>query len=358
MWIEIWMFRLRFLCLPALAPVLVVATVGCSLDPITLAGRPCPCAQGWKCNEAINACVRPAGLDALEPDAAAGRKDGGAIAGDASGGGPGGGNLNTDAGNGVDGGPQVVEIPEFKCAELTDIILCDDFETALDPWNAGLNQQGQASVSRVQDRAYKSEHSLKTALLGTGKGHVARKTALLSAPITAADKKLNMHFMFYLPEDAPVQSFHLAWLARNGAGDGNYDSLMPILQDVTRSGADPGLQFDDGVNAPDLRVQLDRTNGVTGKQADVVGDLTLLRNYWNCIHVEAELAEDETGTVTLSINGKESKLRQKLITAPPGGYSIIQFGLSSNSLDQQPIEAWYDDILVTSGPLPPCEKAP
>lgn len=94
---------MRYRCAVARASLLVALLVGgCTLDPVELEGKDCPCAAPWTCDLATRTCTRRAPLDGGDTDAAGdGGTDGGMDAGSSDAGGI---DAPTDAGNGGDGG--------------------------------------------------------------------------------------------------------------------------------------------------------------------------------------------------------------------------------------------------------------
>lgn len=158
----------------SIAVFLALCAIGCTVEPIDLEARECPCVHGWVCDEVANVCVpATAGSDGGAPIDAFVR-DGGVDAG-----------VRLDAGEGDDSGAPPIDSgprdsgprdsgppdsgppdsgpPPSRCAtDFAGRLFCDGFETGdTSLWDGEEIEGGFGSATVVTDTVYMGDNALR-----------------------------------------------------------------------------------------------------------------------------------------------------------------------------------------------------
>ncbi len=312
----------------------VALAEGCVIPEIDIAGRACPCVEGWRCvdgicvNTAADAAPSDGGLDAPmdAPIADAPTSDAPIVdaSGDARDTSTGDAQVDSavvdssvDSGmdTGMDAG-----LDETACDDLhSGALFCDGFESpGLVAWAETRTTMGSASRSTATTyRGDGSLHAETTA--GSGRANViayelgGRSTGELWA-----------RFYLYVPSpyavtDINVMTIHEDAVPFGGVGVGIFRGDQPYIYFGTAS----------------------RT-----AYAPVA---TITRDRWTCWQLHVEIGS--RGAADLRIDGVEVAADTDIDTLPSAGFTSIVTGIGYSDPDQVPATVFVDELIIDDSPV-------
>lgn len=285
---------------------LVIVVQGCVLAPIELEGRPCPCANGWFCDEARNRCVqeRPAidaGPDArVELDAA----------------------MELDA-PGLDA---FAEDPNTACDDLlASALFCESFEDgSMIHWTVREARDG--TVNHSSTDAFRGKGLLRAA--STAGGGYGERIATVVGGIEEGE--VHVRAYLYIPSGMPLV----------------HSNLIHIGGHRTRAATEPPAGF----------------NVVDGHAAMYIGAgnvslrdrrVMLPRDRWFCMQYML-LVDDVAGIARVWIDGALAGEAIGIDTRAPEPYVSLGAGIGWSELEQLPFEVRIDELAIGRTMLP-CE---
>lgn len=276
---------------------------GCTVEPIDLSGRTCPCASGWLCDAITNTCHQFVFRDAGPFDA--GRAvDAGAI----------------DAAM-IDAGAP----PASSCEPLalrSDILVCDGFEDGLGDWalreDTGTVELETSTVRRGA-RAMRNETNVM---------QVSGRADAITPPWTMVSSG-ELHYRMWLrvPSDFVEENFALLITSEDVAP---YDGFAVHL----RAG---------GV--------LSLYSALSG--VNLLGDASVPRDEWFCLQLAVRV-DDVAGSYSVRVDGVEVIAQGGLDTRPSMGYSGAAIGIAWTSESQGPATVYVDEVAIATSAIP-CE---
>ncbi len=309
--------RVRLLALGVLA----VACSACTIEPIDLEGRQCPCATGWVCDESQDVCVRAlrdgGGMDARVHDAGAvdaASVDSGPV--DAGGTLDGGGTRDAggmrDAGSEPDAG-----LDSTSCDDAhAGAIFCDGFESG-----ASMPEWDGVSVSAGTGTWTSSE-----TYRGGGAFH-----ATSSAPngraydekvVTPARTSGEIHLRAYtLVRSSPAITEGAILFATENANP--YDGLS--------------VQITDGMIA------------AFGWDTDFSSTMTFPTDRWVC--VELSITIGASGSFAISVDGHDAITAAGIDTRVGSGYATINVGLDWTGSSNVGGDVLIDEVVLDDAPI-------
>jgi hypothetical protein len=290
----------RFACL---ALALASMAPGCVLGPVDLESKPCPCAQGYVCDETRNRCVREGSDAGLVPPLDATVEEDALVDLDAP-----------------------VDDPSTACDDLLrDAIFCESFEDrSLLHWTVRESYDG--TVTHTFDRAFRGAGAL-TASSTAPAGYAERIATVVGG---VSDGDLYVRAYVYIPEGMPLV----------------HSSLVHVGGHRTRVATEPlaGFNAVDGFAAMYIGA-----GGVSLRDRLV----TLPRNEWFCMQYELHI-DDVAGSARIWIDGVLAGEALDIDTHNESPYESLGAGIAWSALDQEPFEVAIDEIAIGRSPLP-CE---
>jgi hypothetical protein len=291
------------LCVLWSTALVSVTLGGCTVDPLELGGRSCPCVDGWTCDSTREVCVPG---DAGAASDASVHFDGEAP--DA-----------TDAGR--DAAPPDAGPDETACDDaLSGAIVCDGFEDgAFAAWDTVVEIDG--ATDRVSTPVYRGTGALHGTVtapdgqagVGVGLDPIASGTVWLRG-------------YWFLPSTVPIG--HVSFLYF-------YEALDPF-DGVGVGVADPGGLW--LYSAPDTYLE-------TG--------VTLPADRWFCVQVRIDVA-DAGGSVEVFVDGRSEARATDIDSLPAAGYTSLTVGLERARIS--PAEVFADEVALGRSELP-CDGA-
>jgi len=293
--------------------------LGCSVDTVDLTGKRCPCAPGWRCDEATYRCVEDHGPDAASPRDAG--RDGGSTAPDAAGSLDASGDAPIDPVDAATDAPGDGGAPRSPCDELRDeptTLLCEDFEAPTLGWTR-IERTG--TVSLTTERAHGGRQSLLARTTEIQNGGRAMAESPSWPPLLSREVWIRAHY--FIPEFV--------------------DENVSVL--AVWEAADPGEGFSvHVVDGGDPVVWLDSTS------RGYRGSVPVPRERWFCMQIHARI-DDADGRIELDFDGARIVTVTGGDTLPPTGYPAINVGITWTGTTQVPATVYVDDIVVATAPI-------
>lgn len=282
---------------------------GCVLAPVDPSGRPCPCADGWACDETTDRCVRPDDLvDAGAP----------VDAGD-----------EPDAASPIDARPPIdapVDDPTTECDDaLAGAFFCESFE---DPsllfWRT--REASSGSVGYSSARAWRGVGSLG-ATTSAGGGYAERLASVVGG---VSEGDLYVRAYVFVPDGPPLA----------------HASILHVGGHRSRSTTEPLAGF----------------NAIDGFASMYVGAagmhvnpqlVVVPRDTWFCVQFHLHV-DDVAGVAEIWIDGEPAGELRDIDTRTDVPYETLGAGIAWSVLDQEPFEVSIDELALSHTPLP-CE---
>lgn len=268
------------------------AAAGCVLDDLDYEGRPCPCADGWHCDERggpPGVCVRDA-ADAATADAP-------------------GSDVSVR-----DGGPDGGGCPAGE-------LFCDGFEdgdrfVTQGPWELTAGPPTRGELAATMDETQAGAWSLRARTLVDG-----GQAAVLSQQLGGlTEGELWARAWLYVPSGQDIQA------------------VIPLSVGNALTGWVHLLLGPDGT--PVL---------VVGAQPDPIDSYPAPTTYpldaWFCARLQVTIGEAESAVLHLGDTPAVSSA-SGIDTLPAGGYTSIIAGIGFSLPAQPPMELYVDDVVV------------
>jgi len=314
----------------ALCTLIAATSPACVLSDVSLDGRRCPCAEGWRCDEARDVCVPgsaapvDAGADAAgdagsSPDAGDGRDgattmdadtpDAGPVPTD---GGPGTPDAGTDAG--TDAGPD-----STICDELVGVIFCDGFEDGFAHWGwrtetAGTVTAGTSTVYRGAAALYASTTDL------SGKASITSELGT-----TVSSGALYVRAYVYVPSSVVSTGISFLFVG---------EAVAPYA----------GIAFEiTGAGRASVYI------GPLDREA-AGAHVPMPRDRWVCATLTLDVGD--TGRARAAIDGVSTVDEALIDVLPAGGLSRVTTGIEWSSPTQMSADVYVDEVVVSTSPIP------
>lgn len=277
-----------------LVVLLALACAGCVLDDLDYTNRPCPCAEGWTCDEARDVCVRGAASD----------------------GGP------------FDGGG--MDVPRTDAGDLCatgDYLFCDGFEDGelyltSGPWQIVVPSMG-TGFGPTMDRARTGSWSFAARTTSAG-----QQAAVVSQQLGGvASGELWARTWVYVPSGQMI------------------DGLIPLSVGNGITGwvhalVGPGSQLTLVVGS--------NTGGAVPEAYPAT--MTYPTDAWFCLRLRVAISD--AGSAQLYLGDTAIAMSTSGIdTLPAGDYESVIAGIGYSLPAQQPVEIYVDDVAVHTSTL-------
>lgn len=332
------------------AAIALGLAAGCVFDPVSLAGKECPCTDGWTCNPATNLCERgmrsdgggadgPSGADsghedASEPDGGmpfdagpagndagpndsgvepmdAGPVDGGAIDGGPADGGPiDGGPVDSGP---IDSGP--IDAGPRDCRTVPGVIYCTSFEDpTLPDYDATVERTGTVATSSAQ--VHTGALALRAQITATDGRATLRNYGFASI----ASGEIWTRVWVYVP--AGTSLHNLVFLAL-GEGVPPYGTYSTALHDM-------------GVTT--LWLDSTMSSFASGSGAVPVGR-------WVCMESRV-VVSNTAGSGEIYVDGTRVGSQSGIDTSMATPYANFSVGINWVSASQAPATIYLDDLAI------------
>ncbi len=302
--------------------LLLVLVSACTVEPLALEDRECPCVAGWVCDEALGRCVpandvgsdagaTDSGVDGPRADA---RPDGAPDSGatdsatadttmmDAA--------MDTAT---VDTGPAPT-----ACADVyADRLFCDGFEdTGFAAWD-GMRTPGASTVERVTDVVYRGDGALMAT--ATADQRFAGLHASVFAVPAPSDQYMRAYY--YIPSGYPdgMEFSEMASATR----DENFIVF-------TRSAAEHDFH----------------THGWSGGRQSL--SMLLPKDTWFCL--EAHIEMGNPGSISVFVDGTMVATETGLDNSPPDGLELVVAGIAWNNDGAERV-LYVDEVVADTAPI-------
>jgi len=202
------------------------------------------------------------------------------------------------------------------CPNMPGVLFCDDFESGFDKWDYSVHIRGSTAVTTDYKRGGTYSLRASTSASTSSQQSQARRSVKALGHRKTGD--LWARYFYYLPSSVTL--------------------TQKISIGVISEYEDPFFGFSVLVYPDGVGLE----NGLVSRKTNIT---TFPRDQWVCVEMHV-LVDPSAGKFEVFLNGAQMTSLIAIDTEPDQGYSLFEVGVHYANLNQGPVTAYADDVML------------